>query len=377
MNRLDQIIGRAVRNFSHKDLPFEKRNVQIFMYGTLLEDSEEEAADLYVYRVAEYKAIQIGKVSRLLKETAVDCIINHDQTNFTQDKMNLNIDEEITQELSTGFVINNFKIGDAPFSSACDYMAKCDYDCKPNKQIGEDDITQDTYNENFIMTNSEKILQRIRMLMRESFFYKKDVLLNLIRTPKEYPYIQIFAALTHLIEDGNETIIDKYDRTGYLINIDDYYLFQPSELRDKNLSIFDRSVPIDYKHSMVDFQLKQDIIKPVVDMRNIKNIAENAEVMSLPGKHIIDDLKINYELAVEFTKGPKVPRGDDDWYKHCGIVMKKLAKSGESGEELLGFLVEHILDLLMFKDKVNIMNYLYSLDNPKRNTFEWFAKNYF
>ena len=46
MNRAEQIIGRAVRNFSHKDLPFEKRNVHIFMYGTLLTDSEEEAADL-------------------------------------------------------------------------------------------------------------------------------------------------------------------------------------------------------------------------------------------------------------------------------------------------------------------------------------------
>jgi hypothetical protein len=36
MNRIEQIIGRAVRNFSHKDLPFEKRNVEIFMYGTIL-----------------------------------------------------------------------------------------------------------------------------------------------------------------------------------------------------------------------------------------------------------------------------------------------------------------------------------------------------
>ena len=56
------------------------------MYGTILGDNKEEAADLYVYRVAEYKAIQIGKVTRVLKETAVDCIINHDQTNFTQKK---------------------------------------------------------------------------------------------------------------------------------------------------------------------------------------------------------------------------------------------------------------------------------------------------
>ena len=60
LNRIEQITGRAVRNFSHKDLPFEKRNVEIFMHATLLKDKKEEAADLYVYRVAEEKAIQIA-----------------------------------------------------------------------------------------------------------------------------------------------------------------------------------------------------------------------------------------------------------------------------------------------------------------------------
>ena len=377
MNRIDQIVGRAVRNFSHKDLEFEERNVQIFMYGTLLKDSEEETADLYVYRVAEYKAIQIGKVSRLLKETAIDCIINHDQTQFTQEILNSD-DTMIEQKLSTGVVIPDFKVGDAPFSAACDYMEKCmgKNDCRPNKKITDDDLNEDTYSEKFIMTNSEKILQRIRMLMKESFFYKKKELLELIRATKEYPYIQIFAALTQLIEDKNEYIIDKYDRTGYLINIDDYYLFQPSELRDKNVSIFERSVPIDYKHSMINLQVNQDIIKPVID---IKNIAERDEIINLKGKNIIDDLKIHFDLTVEFSKskGPKVPRGDDDWYKHCGIVIKKLAKNEEMYEELLGFLVEHILELLSFNDKLDIMNYLYSLDKPKKVTFEWFAKKYF
>lgn len=370
MNRIDQIIGRAVRNFSHKDLPFEKRNVQIFMYGTLLKDSEEEAADLYVYRVAEYKAIQIGKVSRLLKETAVDCIINSDQTNFTQDK--LNDGKDTKQQLSTGVIID-FKIGDAPYSSACDYMEKCmdKNDCRPNKKILDDDLNEDTYSEQFIMTNSEKILQKIRMLMKESFFYKKDILRDLINIPKKYPDIQIFAALTYLIEDKNEPIIDKYDRTGYLINIADYYLFQPSELREKNVSIFDRSVPIDYKNNTVEFKLKEEI----ADTKNIQEIDKN---LFLEGKTIIESSKEEYDLAIEYTRGPKVPRGDDDWFKHCGIVMKKmLAKNEATMEQLLGFLVQHILDFLNFKDKVDVMNYLYSLDNPKKNTFEWFAKKYF
>ena len=390
MNRSEQIIGRAVRNFSHKDLPFKMRNVQIFLYGTILGDNIEEAADLYVYRVAEYKAIQIGKVTRVLKETAVDCIINHEQTNFTQEEINKHLKETITQTLSNGETLDNFKVGDAPFSPACDYMAECNYDCRPDKKIDENNLNEDTYNENFIVMNSEKILQRIRMLMRESFFYKKDVLLKAIRTPKEYPFIQIFSALTQLIEDENEFITDKYGRNGRLINIGEYYLFQPIELRDKNISIYDRSVPIDYKHDMVKFTINQDVVKPVIDKRNIKKRLEKDLDKSLEhsikefeafseGKKLVNEMKVNFDITNEFIeKNQKVPRGDDNWYKHCGIVIKNMEKDyPESKKYLLKFLVAHMLELLLYNEKLEVMNYLYSLDNIQNGAFEWFAKKYF
>ena len=383
MNRIEQIIGRAVRNLSHKDLDFEKRNVEIFMYGTILEDNTEEAADLYVYRVAEYKAIQIGKVTRLLKETAVDCIINHDQTKFTKDIMSANLKESITQELSNRVILKDFKVGDAPFSPSCDYMADCNYNCRPNKDIDESQINEDTYDEKFIVMNSEKILQRIRMLMKESFFYKKDVLLKLIRATKEYPYIQIYSALTQLIEDENEFITDKYDRNGRLVNIGEYYLFQPIELLDKNATIFDRSVPIDYKHSMIKFEIKKDVIKPVIDTRNLSKIdieeEKDNETTFLEGKRLIDEMKVNFDISREFTKQTKVPRGDDNWYKHCGIIIKKMSKEYPETKKdnlLIRYLVEHMVDLLLFEDKLAVMNYLYSLDSINKGTFEWFAKEY-
>ena len=60
LNRIEQIIGRGVRTCSHKALPLKKRNVQIFMYGTLL-STDEETIDLYIYRLAEAKAIKMGK----------------------------------------------------------------------------------------------------------------------------------------------------------------------------------------------------------------------------------------------------------------------------------------------------------------------------
>jgi len=381
MNRIEQIIGRGVRNFSHKDLPFEKRNVEIFMYGTILGDNKEESADLYVYRVAEYKAVQIGKVTRVLKETAVDCIINHDQTNFTNENMKHLIKESITQELSDGTVLRDFKIGDAPFSPACDYMATCNYDCRPNKEIDESELNEDTYDESFIIMNSEKILQRIRMLMKEAFFYKKDVLLKSIRTPKEYPYVQIYSALTQLIEDENEFITDKYGRNGRLVNIGDYYLFQPVELRDKNASIFERSVPIDYKHDMVRFVVKENITKNIDKRKIHKDIYKHiGEDEFHTGRKVMDELKTNFDITHEFAKQPKVPRGDDNWYKHCGIVMRKMMQEYPEikNDDLFNrFLIAHMIELLLYEDKLDVMNYVYSLTKLNHGSMEWLVKEYF
>jgi hypothetical protein len=383
MNRPEQIIGRAVRNFSHKDLPFEKRNVEIFMHGTILgKANKEEAADLYIYRIAEYKAIQIGKVTRILKETAVDCIINHDQTNFTQANISSMLKEKITQNLSSGLVINDLKIGDAPYSPACDYMKECYYSCIPNKKIDENNLNEDTYNEKFIVINSEKIMQRIRMLMKESFFYKKDVLIKSIQSPKIYPLVQIYAALTQLIEDNNEFIVDKYGRNGRLVNIGEYYLFQPIELIDKNISIYDRSVPIDYKHEMINFEINQQILKPVIDKRNMENIILEKEniIDTEKGNLTLNDMISNFNLTKEFTKQQKVPRGDDNWYKHCGIVMKRMSQEyPEMNEYLLEILVSHIIETLLYNEKLDLMDYIYSLENidKEKNIVEYYSKKYF
>ena len=397
MNRIEQIIGRGVRNSSHKNLEFEKRNVELFIYGTLLEDNEEEAADLYVYRLAEYKAIQMGRVSRLLKETAVDCIINHDQTNFTQENIEAKTSENVKQILSNGEVIENFKVGDVPYSAACDYMGTCDYKCVPDKKIDEKNVRDDSYNEKFIMMNSEKIFQKIRKLFGDKidgkFFYKKSDLIKQVNNPKPYPIVQIYAALTQLIEDANEPIMDKYGRTGHLINIGEYYLFQPSELNNNNISIFERSVPLDYKHSMIKLEIKSELLKGDKEKENLPvqkqmdAIPDKKENNTITQKFNVKieepkefkELKENFNLAVLFAKSAEsVPRGDDNWYKHCGVTMRKLVKNGiMTNSDVLQFLVEHLVDMLLYSEKLKLMNYVYSFTAFEENTLEHYVKKYF
>lgn len=379
INRIEQIIGRAVRNFSHKDLPFEKRNVEIFLHGTLLEDNVEEAADLYVYRLAEYKAVQMGKVSRALKESAVDCILNAEQVNFTQEIISSVAKGKINQVLSNMTEIRDFKIGDEPYSPACDYMETCNYECIPTVEKDENNkfilnINNNTYNEYFIQTNYDKINQKIKMLMRESFFYKKDVLVDLICIPKKYPLSQIYYVLTQMVEDNSEKIQDKYGRSGTLVNIGDYYLFQPSELTYKNTSLYERMIPVDYKNKEIVFQLKKEIAQPIeTDFVEIEKYKDYSI-----GKKWIEDFKTRFGIVREYAKKAKAPRGDDDWYKHCGVAMKKMtAKYYIEVDMLFEMLIDHMIELLLFEDKLELMNYVYSLKNIETGTMEGNAKKYF
>ena len=374
LSLIEQIIGRAVRTCSHKQLPFKDRNVEIFLYGTIMTDTEEEAADLYIYRLAELKAVQIGRVSRILKESSVDCILNIDQTNFTEENMNT----IVKQQLSNKQVID-FPIGDKANTVSCDYMDTCNFKCKPFKKIAETDIKLDTYDESFIIINTDKIIQRIRDLFKEKFFYKKDKLISEINVVKNYPIIQINAALTVLIDDQNEYLTDKYDRLGHLVNIEEYYLFQPIELNNENISVFDRRNPIDYKHKeiVVPIQMKKE--EPLISMSKDKLDLKknNAEPNKNTGIKLIEECREKYNTAT--SNIDKIKRGEDDWY-HFVAVLKNtntFKKNMEmSDADYRQFIVSHILDYLVFEDTKEVLTYIY-FKQDKLTDFEQEIKKYY
>ena len=395
LSRIEQIIGRGVRNGSHKDLPFKKRNVEIFLHGTTLENSVEEAADLYVYRHAELKAIQIGKITRILKQISVDCLLNHEQTNFTIENFEkITENQDIKQILSNNHVIDHFKVGDVPNSAVCDYMDTCSYDCLPLSinELDNDESTLklNSYNEAFLFANTDKLIQKIKILFKSQFFYTKEELIQHINVPKKYPIVQIYAALTQMIEGNSEYLTDKYGRSGYLVNIGEYYLFQPSELNYKNISIFDRSVPIDFKHKMINFDVNPKIVTKTGN-KEFENENENRNenksrseigLLNKENLHAEILLKTMRDQYVEALQTSKVKRAVNDWYKHCGVIMRKMNKElNISIETLEDFLIEHIVDSLMYEDKMDLLNYLNldwttDCDNIQGDRFLKKAKKY-
>jgi hypothetical protein len=406
MNRIEQIIGRGVRNSSHQLLPFEKRNVEIFMYGTILGENQEEAADLYVYRVAEYKAVQIGRVTRVLKETAVDCLLNHGQTNFTQEKMAELMKKPVTQILSQGQVIENFQIGDMPYSPACDYMATCDYQCIPDKKIRDSDINSNTYGEAFMNQNNEKIVQNIRRLMKERYFYVKKDLIRFLQVPKAYPLVQLYSALTQMIEE-KEVITDRYGRSGALVNIGEYYLFQPLELTDSNISVFDRSVPIDYKQPVIRWGVEEE--SGPFQIKKRENIVEDSEVEEqeqkkeqekeqkkeqkkeqvLEGKNVLNMIRKRYDTIQDaynlLSQNKPISQeikgqleGFGKWYTSVPQIMKVLIENFSlSLESLNPLLIDHMIESLFIPERVELLNTTSHWKKVERLSLEWFVKEHF
>jgi len=390
LNRIEQIIGRAVRNKSHCLLPYKERNVEIFLYASVMNDLIskkdngnllKESADLYIYRLAESKAKKIGMVTRVLKECAVDCLLNNEGLNFTQEIMN----KEVEQKLSSGSEIM-FRLGDKNDSPVCDYM-ECEYACNVKLEMGEKKLNSDTYSDVFIVMNIDKILHRIRSLFMEKYIYKKNDLIRGINYMKNYPVEQINSALDFLINEKNEYIVDSLGRLGYLTNVGEYYMFQPVEIENKNIPYDERSVPIPYKRKNMSIKLLDNIKYSQLelpkeeksDLLNLDELNINTKTRTKKEdtvRNIYVEIQKDYQNLLE----PKIVKSSekDIWTKYAALTIKNLVDFHPNIFDrniLIQLSMNHVLDCLNYTEKLFILENVYK--KRLKNDLDQIIMNYF
>ena len=391
MNRIEQTIGRAVRNRSHCKLPFEKRNVEIYMHASYLDD-KEESADMYMYRLAEAKAKNIGKITRTLKETAVDCLLNIEQQNFSQDKLN----KTISLTLSTNEKQIEYQVGDQPYSKNCDYMEQCEYSCSPSLEepIAEESLVKETYNTTYLQSNHTRLAKRLRQLYRNQSHYTMEELTKELQILKPYPIEQIYYSLSLFLRNPNEWLIDKHGRKGYMILKDDVYAFQPGTITHKESSIYERSVHIDIKPKKVHVELPEPNQIPVIpddneivkirpkqirdketDKETDKEIDKEShspedatkqnDSSDLP--HISTDVtQVNTIFASIDRKFEQILRSDynkttdKEWFLNANIAYQILHHCHKLPKpQLLFQFFHHILDLLLHDEKLQLVRHYF------------------
>ena len=363
-NRMDQTIGRSVRNYSHHDLPFQSRNVEIFLYGTIIKSDPHEPMDLYIYRLAESKAIKMGRVTRVLKQGAVDCNINIAQQELTHYNLFKNDMGTVTQTTSSQHRIPNVHIGDMPYSSNCDFMESCEYSCIPNDDIF--DVETDSYinvDKQNIFLGLENLMYLIGLLYTHQYYYTYDELFSKLNQNGIYSKEQVYYALTTII-DSKMHLTDSNNMRGTLANIGDYYIFQPIGIDDTSISFYDRIHPM---HGMIN-NLKIEL----------KNNATN-NIQEIGGISVSKLLSIiNEELMTikEYTyTSEHVPSNSKETVKlfsymgtAINIMGQLLHHIGQPDVESIcnNLLVHQYVDRLLYTSKVMLIQAV--LDNTMYNT---------
>jgi hypothetical protein len=437
MNRIEQIIGRGVRNQSHCRLDdFKERNVEIYLHATTLSNKTVECADLYVYRYAEKKAVAIGEINRIMKTVATDCVLNIAQTHFTDVRLGeLAANQRIKIRTSTCPDIEgklfkfkdkdgkeHYGIGDRPFSEACDYM-ECNYECPRTKGP----IIEATYHKENIKANSSLIIEKIKELYTKTESGKKegetvtvksfhrDAIIKLLTTSTNQfgilPKIsekEIDFALTAILDNPNEIIVDNLGRTGRIVNRGKYYLYQPIEINDNASSILESSLPVQSKAKSITFENEKVIQRieaatAVAEPKESKEGEVSDETKDTSTKpegtkkpestakpegtanndysSLLKQFTTNFERVKQESK--PAPAANLDWYVHLNSESKLKTKTKEymstefglTDADIEKYAVYHMMDSLSYDEKAIVAKHVVEnqpITDVEEHIFEYF-----
>jgi hypothetical protein len=164
--------------------------------------------------------------------------------------------------------------------------------------------------------------------------------------------------------DDNTPIYDKYKKKGTLVNVGNYYLFQPEEISNKNITTFERMNPIPRKPAAI--MIKMNEVEVAADATTIDN----------NGLTLIRELNEKYDKIIS-SATKKAIRGEKEWDVICGSAMHLLVSMGLiSSEEIVDLLVNYLVDYAGFGQIVEMCNYFFAIEAPDNAVMSFEDKVY-
>ena len=231
LNKLEQIVGRGIRNCSHADLPVAKRNCTVtLLVNQYKRNYIKETVDMYTYRKALGKAQTVGMVTRTLKEYALDCALNKDAIQISGlTPLTMIYD-------SQGDTRENVPLNDLPLTPLCDW-GECTYECLIRKDfplvLKEGDRNTSTYDEytaRYEKTKLRDVLKEIFETSGQAFTTFENIE-SILPLPKPV----LAGLLQEIVDDPTFTIQTADGREGRVLHRESYYFFQPSKLKDTHI----------------------------------------------------------------------------------------------------------------------------------------------
>ena len=270
-NKQEQIIGRAIRNCSHKNLPFEERNVLVFLYVAIKPSNDTETIDLKMYRTAEKKMKQIAEIEYLLKINAVDCNLNLENNRFIDDIYKKKYDVVTSQSTR-----HKLSLNDIDNSKVCNFK-ECNFKCIPDlSKFNKAKVDSSTLKYTSIKDTIFDIKLMIKNLFKMDFVYNLNQIKdNYINSKYNVENLDLlYYSLNELVRD-QEKFKDMYSREGILIRKNDKFIFKPLEFSQQDISTNDIRIPYTKKIRMIDITEgnfpKRSIILKSTETDNILN----------------------------------------------------------------------------------------------------------
>jgi hypothetical protein len=271
LNKLEQVIGRAIRNCSHTDLPFEKRNVTVYMYGATKSNNPEtdsETIDLKMYRISETKSKKMSEVERLLKMNAVDCNLNKEENRF--------IDEVYTRKydiITAKNTKHTIAFGDVDGSKSCNYD-NCDFKCIPNLDYDMKNLDTTTYSYDKL----PDAYNDTKNFLIELFATKPSI--NIKNIEKEFYKLYsaeykdvLYLSLNKFILN-NVPLTDKHNRQGVLRKRDNLVYFVPKTKKNQLVILNNVRIPTRKKLKALNMSKFKDTIRTRKLHNKEKNIVD-------------------------------------------------------------------------------------------------------
>jgi hypothetical protein len=217
MSRMEQIIGRGLRNCSHTNLPFEEQNCTVYLHITRYEDSTTETYDEYVYRVfVESKAKSIAVVKRVLEESAVDCMTQLSTNQLPDDWRALVIPQKRAQK-GERIEMRLSEMSAPSFSDSAASLV-----CWAGAAPGADDTYVRPLS-SYLDIRDEVFDTLLKIFEEKPIWSREDLFETLHYAPEVVTYLLDNAIRSHL------KLKDSSGRVGLLENRGNVYAFTPNE----------------------------------------------------------------------------------------------------------------------------------------------------
>jgi len=247
LGKVDQIIGRAIRRCSHyammnEETPYPK--VMVYKYVVSVDKGLTTEEDMY--KKAELKYIMVKKVERALKQVAIDCPHNRSGNVFPEE---VDRYRDCYGPTDPGKRDPNKRM----CASRCDYTT-CDFKCEDKKlnklyfdekkksyvDISRNKLDYTTFTQSLARNEIDIAKNIIKDMYRIKYVYTLPEVVKYVKSSYReekrdlFDEFFVFKALDELIpiteNDFNnfkDTIFDKFNKPGYVIHVNKYYIFQP------------------------------------------------------------------------------------------------------------------------------------------------------